>query len=114
MTMGLPLGDQGEVYKKSTPKSQALPPFPPITPVDPTMQPSGTTGPGVTPGGRPSLDALGAPSAPSTTTPPTTLPGARRATGYVDPTLIERLRAKARKGYAGTFLTGPQGVKPGP
>jgi hypothetical protein len=31
---------------------------------------------------------------------------------YVDPLFVQRLLAKARTGYAGTFLTGPRGVSP--
>lgn len=103
--------------------SGTAPPIPTTPYVDPTMQGGGTTR--ATPRTRertsedvalgPKVGELGAPRGPA--------PGPGGNAGksapsmvlttpnsYVDPLLVQRLLAKARTGYGGTFLTGPRGV----
>jgi hypothetical protein len=97
---------------------------PPTKPyVDPTMQGGGTTKATTRTRERTSEDValgpkvgeLGAPRGPASG------PGGNAGTSaplmllktpdqYVDPLLVQRLLAKARTGYGGTFLTGPRGV----
>jgi hypothetical protein len=105
----------------STPKavaerSKIVPPAAPV--VDPTMQGRTVTPAGARSGNEDFARGLGPAGGPGSSAQTAGASGPRRAplpplvtpNSYVDPLLVQRLLAKARSGYGGTFVTGPRGV----
>lgn len=97
-----------------------VPALPPLTPLDPTMQGASSTSRPAGPRSSsedfqrspkdPGIGLIQPTGGSSGPARPPAHPVVSTPNQYVDPLLVERLRARARSGYAGTFLTGPQGV----